>query len=53
MLRRGLKTLGLDPMALIEAAGLEATERAESVSVEGFVALARAVEAARSTGGTD
>ena len=47
MLRQSLKTLGLDTMALIETAGLEPTERAENVPVEGFVALARAVESAR------
>jgi 16S rRNA (adenine1518-N6/adenine1519-N6)-dimethyltransferase len=42
MLRQSLKTLGLDTGALLEAAGLEPTARAEEISVEGFVKLARA-----------
>jgi 16S rRNA (adenine1518-N6/adenine1519-N6)-dimethyltransferase len=45
MLRSSLKALG-DAEALIAAAGLEPTQRAETVPVEGFCALARAVEAA-------
>ncbi|MEW5421824.1 16S rRNA (adenine(1518)-N(6)/adenine(1519)-N(6))-dimethyltransferase RsmA [Amorphus sp. 3PC139-8] len=49
MLRQSLKSLGGDTAALIAAAGLEPTERAENVSVEGFVALARAVTAATNT----
>jgi len=48
MLRQSLKTLGGDTSALIEAAGLDPTQRAETVTVEEFVALARAVEAAGS-----
>ena len=55
MLRQSLKGFaaarGLDPVALITAAGLEATMRAEEVDVMGFVALARAVVGA--TGGSD
>lgn len=39
MLRQSLKSLG-DANALLEAAGLEPTRRAEEISVEGFVALA-------------
>ncbi len=36
-----------DALALIEAAGLEPTARAEDIPVEGFVALARALERGR------
>jgi 16S rRNA (adenine1518-N6/adenine1519-N6)-dimethyltransferase len=43
MLRQSLKPLGTDPLALLGVAGIEPTERAERVSVEGFVRLARAV----------
>jgi 16S rRNA (adenine1518-N6/adenine1519-N6)-dimethyltransferase len=46
MLRQSLKgfaaTRGLDPVALITAAGLAPTMRAEEVDVAGFVTLARA-----------
>jgi 16S rRNA (adenine1518-N6/adenine1519-N6)-dimethyltransferase len=45
MLRQSLKSLGTDPMAALEAAGIEPTERAEQISVEGFVKLARAFSA--------
>ncbi|WP_026318748.1 16S rRNA (adenine(1518)-N(6)/adenine(1519)-N(6))-dimethyltransferase RsmA [Amorphus coralli] len=45
MLRQSLRTLGGDTSALIEAAGLDPTQRAETVTVEEFVTLARAVEA--------
>ena len=49
MLRQSLKALGgqfahAEPMALLAAAGLAPTLRAEEVEVAGFVALARAVE---------
>ncbi len=44
MLRSSLKSLG-EPEALLEAAGLPGTARAEEISVEGFCALARALEA--------
>jgi 16S rRNA (adenine1518-N6/adenine1519-N6)-dimethyltransferase len=47
MLRQSLKSLGADPLALLEAAGIEPTARAEDIPVEGFAALARALEAAR------
>ncbi|MDQ0315623.1 16S rRNA (adenine(1518)-N(6)/adenine(1519)-N(6))-dimethyltransferase RsmA [Amorphus orientalis] len=47
MLRQSLKSLGGDTLALIESAGLEPTARAETVSVEGFVALARALDQTR------
>jgi 16S rRNA (adenine1518-N6/adenine1519-N6)-dimethyltransferase len=47
MLRQSLRTLAADPAPLIEAAGLDPTARAETVPVEGFVALANAWRAAR------
>jgi 16S rRNA (adenine1518-N6/adenine1519-N6)-dimethyltransferase len=43
MLRQSLKPLTADPVALITAAGLAPTARAEEIPVEGFVALARAL----------
>ena len=42
MLRQSLRSLGKDPFALLEAAGIEPTARAEEIPVEGFVALANA-----------
>lgn len=45
MLRQSLKSLGREPITLLEAANLEPTARAEDVPVEGFVALARAFAA--------
>ncbi|AWM87496.1 16S rRNA (adenine(1518)-N(6)/adenine(1519)-N(6))-dimethyltransferase RsmA [Microvirga sp. 17 mud 1-3] len=48
MLRQSLKPLTPDPAALIGAAGLDETVRAENVPVEGYVALANALDAARS-----
>ena len=47
MLRQSLKALGVDPLALCEAADLDPTRRAETVPVEGFVALANALRALR------
>jgi 16S rRNA (adenine1518-N6/adenine1519-N6)-dimethyltransferase len=47
MLRQSLKSLGCDPLALLEAAGVEPTARAEEIDVAGFVALANALAAAR------
>jgi 16S rRNA (adenine1518-N6/adenine1519-N6)-dimethyltransferase len=41
MLRQSLKTLGIDAAALLAAAGIEPTARAEEIPIEGFVALAR------------
>jgi 16S rRNA (adenine1518-N6/adenine1519-N6)-dimethyltransferase len=41
MLRQSLKSLAVDPLPLLEEAGLDPTERAEQVPVEGFVTLAR------------
>jgi 16S rRNA (adenine1518-N6/adenine1519-N6)-dimethyltransferase len=43
MLRQSLKSLGVDAAALLDAAGIAPTARAEEISVEGFVALARAL----------
>ena len=45
MLRASLKTLGVDPLPLLDAAGIEPTLRAEQVPVPGFLALARAFDA--------
>jgi 16S rRNA (adenine1518-N6/adenine1519-N6)-dimethyltransferase len=42
MLRQSLKGLGIDPQSLFEATGLDPTQRAETVPVSGFVALANA-----------
>jgi 16S rRNA (adenine1518-N6/adenine1519-N6)-dimethyltransferase len=44
MLRQSLKSLGVDPAALLGEADIDPTERAEQIPVEGFVALARAFE---------
>ena len=41
MLRQSLKSLGVDASALLAAAAIEPTARAEEIPVEGFVALAR------------
>ena len=46
MLRASLKALLPQPEAVLAAAGIVATRRAEELSVEEFCALARAVEAA-------
>jgi 16S rRNA (adenine1518-N6/adenine1519-N6)-dimethyltransferase len=43
MLRQSLKTLGVEPVALLAAAGIEPTLRAEDIPVSGFVALANAL----------
>jgi len=40
MLRQSLKSLGVDALTLLAAAGIEPTARAEDIPVEGFVALA-------------
>jgi 16S rRNA (adenine1518-N6/adenine1519-N6)-dimethyltransferase len=49
MLRQSLKSIAPDPAAIIVAAGLEETTRAENISVEGFVALANAFDKIRVT----
>ncbi len=41
MLRQSLKSLDADPVRLTAAAGVEPTQRAETVSIDGFVAMAR------------
>ncbi len=43
MLRQSLKSLGGEPRALLAAAGIAETARAEDIPVAGFVALARAL----------
>ncbi len=45
MLRQSLRSLGADVQALLAAAGLEATARAEDLAVADFVVLARALAA--------
>lgn len=47
MLRQSLKTLDVDARALLEVAGIDPTVRAEEISIEGFVALARAFKYSR------
>lgn len=49
MLRQSLKSLGVDPVQLTAAAHVEPTQRAETVPVSGFVAMARALAAMRVT----
>jgi 16S rRNA (adenine1518-N6/adenine1519-N6)-dimethyltransferase len=44
MLRQSLRSLGAEPLPLLAAAGIEPTARAEDIAVEGFVALARALQ---------
>jgi 16S rRNA (adenine1518-N6/adenine1519-N6)-dimethyltransferase len=46
MLRASLKSLGHDPVPLLENAGIDPTARAEDIPVEGFVALARELQRA-------
>lgn len=45
MLRQSLKTLGVDPLPLLEVAGIAPTQRAEEIGVRGFVALSNAFAA--------
>jgi 16S rRNA (adenine1518-N6/adenine1519-N6)-dimethyltransferase len=47
MLRQSLKVLGVDPALLLDAAGIDGTERAEDVDIAGFAALANAFAARR------
>ncbi|MFZ1989166.1 MAG: 16S rRNA (adenine(1518)-N(6)/adenine(1519)-N(6))-dimethyltransferase RsmA [Alphaproteobacteria bacterium] len=51
MLRQSLKSLGVPPEPLLQAAGIEGTARAETVTLEGFCALARAYAAAKPSPG--
>jgi 16S rRNA (adenine1518-N6/adenine1519-N6)-dimethyltransferase len=48
MLRQSLKSLSVDPARLAEAAGVDATRRAETIPVSGFVAMARELTDIRS-----
>lgn len=50
MLRQSLKGLGVDLPALFAATAIAETARAETIPVEGFVALANAVDAQRAAG---
>jgi 16S rRNA (adenine1518-N6/adenine1519-N6)-dimethyltransferase len=43
MLRQSLRSLGVDPLPLLAAAGIDPTARAEDIAVEGFVTLANQV----------
>jgi 16S rRNA (adenine1518-N6/adenine1519-N6)-dimethyltransferase len=43
MLRQSLKSLGVDPVKLCEDVGLDPTARAETVTIDQFVALAQAL----------
>ncbi len=47
MLRQSLRSLGVDPVALLDVAGIEPTRRAEEIDGAGFVRLARALSQAR------
>ena len=50
MLRQSLRSLGVDVMSLLTATGIEATRRAEELSIEEFCALARALSDLRAAG---
>jgi 16S rRNA (adenine1518-N6/adenine1519-N6)-dimethyltransferase len=50
MLRQSLKSLGTDPLRLAAAAAIDPTRRAETVPVDGFVAMARELSNIRATG---
>jgi 16S rRNA (adenine1518-N6/adenine1519-N6)-dimethyltransferase len=52
MLRASLKSLGPEPLALIESAGLAPTARAEEIDIEGFCRLAIAWAASGRPSGT-
>lgn len=47
MLRQSLKSVTTDPVALLDAAGIDPRLRAEDIHVSGFVALARALALSR------
>ena len=47
MLRSALKTLGRDPLPLLESSGITPTARAEELAIEDFCALARVYRDAR------
>ena len=44
MLRQSLRSLGGDTVALLDAAKIEGTKRAEEIDVAGFVALSNAFQ---------
>ena len=44
MLRHALKTLGRDPLPLLDATGVDPTARAETLDIAAFCALAQAVD---------
>ena len=46
MLRQSLKTLGVDPLPLLAATGIDPTLRAEQLSIVQFCALAEALRSA-------
>jgi 16S rRNA (adenine1518-N6/adenine1519-N6)-dimethyltransferase len=46
MLRQSLRALGIDPQPLLTTTGIDPAARAEDIAVEGFVALANALDAA-------
>ncbi len=50
MLRQSLKSLGTDALSLTATAGLDPTARAQDIPIEGFVALARQLEALKGRG---
>jgi 16S rRNA (adenine1518-N6/adenine1519-N6)-dimethyltransferase len=50
MLRQSLKSIAPEPGAIIAAAGLDGTVRAEDVPVPGYVRLANAWDASRRPG---
>jgi 16S rRNA (adenine1518-N6/adenine1519-N6)-dimethyltransferase len=47
MFRQSLKSLGVDPLALLQRAHIDPTKRAEEIEVRGFVALANALKEMR------
>jgi 16S rRNA (adenine1518-N6/adenine1519-N6)-dimethyltransferase len=49
MLRQSLKSLSVDPARLAAAAEIDAARRAETISVSGFVAMARELTDIRNT----
>jgi 16S rRNA (adenine1518-N6/adenine1519-N6)-dimethyltransferase len=49
MLRQSLKSLSVDPARLAGAADIDATRRAETVPISGFVAMARELTDIRNT----
>jgi 16S rRNA (adenine1518-N6/adenine1519-N6)-dimethyltransferase len=51
MLRQSLRSLDVEPGRLLAAAGIAETARAEEIPIEGFVALALALDAGATGGG--